>query len=405
MNTRGLTELIVLNIGLELGVISPTLFTMLVLMALVTTFMTGPALRLIDPHGRLSDAPEEALRAARLVHAGRADAATRSSSRRTTRGTSTRCSRSPAAALARSEPPRELILARLLVPTRSPTGIAPDDRELAARPPSCARVRQRLSEKRHRGAGGGVHVAGRRATTSCGSRTRTQSTSCSSTAAGRSSATGVPRGDVGQVLADAPCDVAVLVEQRRRRVPRSTPTIRSSCRSAARSTTGPRSSSASWIAARSHRSAARSGVRSCERRARRQPACSRRRRSLVQQLTGVVAEPVLVEPGTDVDPRGAEDAGLLVVGLPDAGARTGSGRCARRSSGRDSAAAVRPLAAARGPGVLAASAEHDGHDRLALVGPRPPQGCQRLPHAYDWRDAADRPATRRSPSSATASAR
>ena len=37
MNTRGLMELIVLNVGLDLGVISPTLFTMMVLMALVTT--------------------------------------------------------------------------------------------------------------------------------------------------------------------------------------------------------------------------------------------------------------------------------------------------------------------------------------------------------------------------------
>jgi Kef-type K+ transport system membrane component KefB/nucleotide-binding universal stress UspA family protein len=46
MNTRGLTELIVLNIGLSLGVISPLLFTMLVVMALVTTFMTSPLLEL-----------------------------------------------------------------------------------------------------------------------------------------------------------------------------------------------------------------------------------------------------------------------------------------------------------------------------------------------------------------------
>ncbi|MCP3099150.1 cation:proton antiporter [Myxococcus sp. K15C18031901] len=49
MNTRGLMELIVLNLGLDLGVISPTLFTMMVLMALVTTFMTTPLLRLIYP--------------------------------------------------------------------------------------------------------------------------------------------------------------------------------------------------------------------------------------------------------------------------------------------------------------------------------------------------------------------
>jgi len=49
MNTRGLMELIVLNIGLELGVISPTLFTMMVLMALVTTFMTTPILQIVYP--------------------------------------------------------------------------------------------------------------------------------------------------------------------------------------------------------------------------------------------------------------------------------------------------------------------------------------------------------------------
>jgi Kef-type K+ transport system membrane component KefB/nucleotide-binding universal stress UspA family protein len=47
MNTRGLTELIVLNIGLSLGVISPLLFTILVIMALVTTFMTSPLLELV----------------------------------------------------------------------------------------------------------------------------------------------------------------------------------------------------------------------------------------------------------------------------------------------------------------------------------------------------------------------
>ena len=56
MNTRGLMELIVLNVGLDLGVISPTLFTMMVLMALVTTIATNPALNLLvlkpSPEGR-----------------------------------------------------------------------------------------------------------------------------------------------------------------------------------------------------------------------------------------------------------------------------------------------------------------------------------------------------------------
>ncbi|MFN0201940.1 MAG: cation:proton antiporter [Bacteroidia bacterium] len=48
MNTRGLMELVVLNIGYELGILSPQLFAMMVLMALSTTFMTGPVLNLID---------------------------------------------------------------------------------------------------------------------------------------------------------------------------------------------------------------------------------------------------------------------------------------------------------------------------------------------------------------------
>lgn len=48
MNTRGLVELVVLNIGYDLGVLSPQIFTILVIMALVTTLMTGPALKWID---------------------------------------------------------------------------------------------------------------------------------------------------------------------------------------------------------------------------------------------------------------------------------------------------------------------------------------------------------------------
>lgn len=48
MNTRGLVELVVLNIGYELGILTPQVFAMLVLMALATTFMTGPALDLIN---------------------------------------------------------------------------------------------------------------------------------------------------------------------------------------------------------------------------------------------------------------------------------------------------------------------------------------------------------------------
>lgn len=48
MNTRGLMELVVLNIGLDLGILSPQIFAMMVIMALVTTFMTSPSLSVIE---------------------------------------------------------------------------------------------------------------------------------------------------------------------------------------------------------------------------------------------------------------------------------------------------------------------------------------------------------------------
>jgi Kef-type K+ transport system membrane component KefB len=48
MNTRGLMELVVLNIGYDLGVLPPNVFTMMVLMALLTTFMTSPLLHWIN---------------------------------------------------------------------------------------------------------------------------------------------------------------------------------------------------------------------------------------------------------------------------------------------------------------------------------------------------------------------
>jgi Kef-type K+ transport system membrane component KefB len=58
MNTRGLIELVVLNIGLEIGVITPTIFTMMVLMALVTTMMTTPLVEWVyPPSARLSVTP------------------------------------------------------------------------------------------------------------------------------------------------------------------------------------------------------------------------------------------------------------------------------------------------------------------------------------------------------------
>jgi Kef-type K+ transport system membrane component KefB len=66
MNTRGLMELVILNIGLDIKVISPALFSMMVMMALITTFMTTPVLELI--------CPQKAVRA-EMEKAGRDDVA------------------------------------------------------------------------------------------------------------------------------------------------------------------------------------------------------------------------------------------------------------------------------------------------------------------------------------------
>ena len=52
MNARGLMELIILNIGLERGIITPTLFTILIFMAIVTTLMATP---MFDRFYRTSD--------------------------------------------------------------------------------------------------------------------------------------------------------------------------------------------------------------------------------------------------------------------------------------------------------------------------------------------------------------
>ncbi len=64
MNTRGLMELVVLNIGYELGVLSPQIFAMMVIMALLTTFMTGPSLDIIN---RIFKDKSEIIRSKRII--------------------------------------------------------------------------------------------------------------------------------------------------------------------------------------------------------------------------------------------------------------------------------------------------------------------------------------------------
>jgi Kef-type K+ transport system membrane component KefB len=68
MNTRGLVELVILNIGLDLGILSPTLFSMMVLMALMTTLMTTPILGWIYPEHAMGTVKDDLFKGA---YAGR----------------------------------------------------------------------------------------------------------------------------------------------------------------------------------------------------------------------------------------------------------------------------------------------------------------------------------------------
>src|SRR5947209_7423552 len=118
MNTRGLTELIVLNLALDQGVISPALFTSLVVMALVTTLMTGPLLRLIDPHNKFGSPPEDELATATRVTVTEEPAPLRSILVAPQSEAALEPLLALAAPLARSEPPRELVLLGLVRPPR-----------------------------------------------------------------------------------------------------------------------------------------------------------------------------------------------------------------------------------------------------------------------------------------------
>jgi Kef-type K+ transport system membrane component KefB len=55
MNTRGLMELVIAKIGLDLGIINQAVFSMLVLIALITTAVTSPVLALIYSPSRLRE--------------------------------------------------------------------------------------------------------------------------------------------------------------------------------------------------------------------------------------------------------------------------------------------------------------------------------------------------------------
>ena len=321
MNTRGLTELIVLNLALEKGVISDALFAMLVIMALVTTLMAGPLLRLLDPRNELGAPVEEELAEAReasvtefpavpipeqsILVAPQGEAALEQL-------------RSLAEPLARSEPPRELILARLVRPPRGASargGLQTENRLLAEASAEVEAARHELID---------AGVAARAvAFVSSDSGADLVRLARSEEIAlllidGRRPllGEGVPRGEVGEVLREAPCDVAVLVAKEGESV-----------------LPGPEGGVVvpfggaehdwaaleigAWIAAATGAPLNLLGAAGQSEERARVTRLLGDAGLLVQQYAGIQAQPVMAEGGQEGLIEMASGAGLLVIGLSD----------------------------------------------------------------------------------------
>jgi Kef-type K+ transport system membrane component KefB len=368
MNTRGLTELIVLNIGLELGVVTPALFTALVLVALVTTFMTGPVLRLIDPGGRLAVRPEDELAAATATAEG-PPAPERAILVAPQDGRHLDALLALAEPLARSQPARELLLARLLVPSRIATGPSADDHELTQVAADLHRRRERLRQR-----GLAVRSVAFTSTDPAGDLLRLAAEQPIDLVLldGRRPllGEGVPRGPVGEVLLRAPCDVAVLVQRQRRpvAVDREHPVLvpfGGADHDWAALELG------AWIAS-SYGAPLRLLGAAGDDAGRRDASRLLGNASLVlQQLAGVPAEPLLIEPGREGVLRAAEAAGLLVVGLSERWREEGLG-ATRAEIARS--APVPTLFARRGARQGALSPP-DSATRFtwSSIGPEPPR--------------------------------
>jgi Kef-type K+ transport system membrane component KefB len=322
MNTRGLTELIVLNVGLDLGIISKALFTMLVLMALVTTFMAGPALRLLDPKRELADDPEEDLaRALRSAPRGveprpeRAIIVAPQDDRRVD------ALLAIAEPLAQSAPPRELILARLLEPAELAAGLVTESRELKRATTQLNQRRQLLGER------GVTARAAAFTSPDPGAdliRLASQEDVDLVLINGRRPLVGepIPRGAVATLLDRAPCDVAVLVERE------DVPTIDADHPVIVPFGGGEHDWAAlelgAWIAHAREVPLKLLGATAANGNGRDASRLLANAALVTQQLAGIATEPVLAKPG-----RGMIDAvrgaGLLVVGLSERWRQEGLG--------------------------------------------------------------------------------
>jgi hypothetical protein len=331
MNTRGLTELIVLNLALDLGAISADLFAALVIMAIVTTMMAGPLVKLLDPRNQYGASVEDEFAAA-AVEAARAQPEVVIPERAILVAPQTDAALDQLVALgeplARTESRRELIIARLVQPPRAAGagvrgGLQTENLQLERASRAVEEVRARLIEDGVAARGVAlmsssvgsdlVHIAEREPVDLVITEGRR-----------RLVGEGVPLGDVGKLLTDASCDVAVLI-----------------ARESAQIELGPDSpvlvpfggaehdwsalELGSWLASSTGAPLRLLGAAGQSDEGKSVTRLLADAGLLVQQATGVTSEPLVVSGGRDGIVAAGAGAGLLVIGLSDRWRREGLG--------------------------------------------------------------------------------
>jgi len=321
MNTRGLTELIVLNLALEKGVISPALFAALVIMALITTFMAGPALRLLDPRNEFGAPVEEELEVAKRESHADSPVPVPEHSILIAPQTESALAQLLALAepLAQSEPRRELIIARVLRPPRSAGvrgGLQTEQRLLTDASNAAAKARLDLLQRGV--AARSVALTSARPGQDLVKLSAAEEVDLVLTDGRRPLlGVGVPRGDVGALLRESPADVAVLVARVQGVVlpgpdkPVLVPFGGAEHDWAALEL-------GAWLAAATKAPLQLLGTAEGQRSLANASL-------LVQRFAGVTAEPVLAEPGEAGVEDAAKGAGLLVVGLSERWRQEGLG--------------------------------------------------------------------------------
>jgi Kef-type K+ transport system membrane component KefB len=360
MNTRGLTELIVLNLALERGAISNALFAALVLMALVTTLMAGPVLKLLDRDNSYGAKVEDEFAAARarllldypgllvpehsILVAPETDEALPQLL-------------ALAEPLARSEPPRELILARLVQPPRGAGvrgGLLTENAALERATAVVNAERERLIKS---------GIAARAVVI----RSSTPGQDLAHIVAhepvdlvlveGRRPllGDGVPLGEVTDLLESAPCDVSVLVarEQAPIELGADAPIL---VPFGGAEHDWSALELGSWLAAQTGAPLKLLGAAG---NTDEGPGVTRMLADaglLAQQFAGVTTEPLLVQGGRDGILAAASGAGLLVVGLSDRWRKEGLGPT-RAEIAKSASAPVLFVRRGSRPGALAPRGE------------------------------------------------